>query len=79
VQLRLKSASALYFSSCFTTHHTAMRFSTPVCLLAFAALVAADEVSDVISLTAKTFQSTVDAEPITLVEFFAPWYGLITF
>jgi hypothetical protein len=55
-----------------------MRFSSPACLLALAALVAADEASDVISLTAQTFQSTVDAEPIALVEFFAPWYGLIT-
>lgn len=56
-----------------------MRFSTPVCLLAFAALVSADEASDVISLTAQTFQSIVEAEPIMLVEFFAPWYDLITF
>ena len=56
-----------------------MRFSTPVFLLAFAALVAADEDSDVISLTAQTFQPIVDAEPIMLVEFFAPWYSLITF
>ena len=56
-----------------------MRFSTPVYLLALAALVAADEASDVISLTAQTFQSIVDTEPIALVEFFAPWYGLITF
>ena len=54
-----------------------MRFSTPACLLALAALVAADEVSDVISLTAQTFQSTVDTE-LSLVEFFAPWYGLVT-
>ena len=56
-----------------------MRFSTPICLLAFAALMAADEASDVISLTAQTFQSTIDTEPIILVQFFAPWYGLITF
>lgn len=53
-----------------------MRFSTPACLLALAALVAADETSDVISLTAQTFESTVETESIALVEFFAPWYGL---
>lgn len=57
---------------------TAMRFSTPVSLFTLAVLVAADQASDVISLTAQTFESTVNAEAITLVEFFAPWYSLIT-
>lgn len=52
-----------------------MRFSTPACLLALAAFVVADQASDVISLTAQTFESTVNAEPLILVEFFAPWYG----
>lgn len=50
-----------------------MRFSTPVCVLALAALAYADQVSDVISLTAQTFDSFVSAESIALVEFFAPW------
>ncbi|KAF8974519.1 disulfide isomerase [Flammula alnicola] len=52
-----------------------MRFSTPVSLLALAAVVLANEASDVISLTAATFESTVNAEPLILVEFFAPWCG----
>jgi protein disulfide-isomerase A1 len=52
-----------------------MRFSTPVCLLTLAALVAADQASDVSSLTAQTFESTVNTEPMSLVEFFAPWCG----
>ena len=55
-----------------------MRLSTPVCLFTLAVLVAADQASDVISLTAQTFESIVNVEAITLVEFFAPWYGLIT-
>lgn len=41
-----------------------------------AALVsAADAASDVLDLTASTFSSTVDPEPLMLVEFFAPWCG----
>lgn len=51
-----------------------MRFTTPASLLAFAALVLAEGTSDVISLTAATFEDTVSAEPLMLVEFFAPWY-----
>lgn len=78
VQLRLKVPVSSIFPLALQPT-TAMRFSTPISLLALAALVAADEASDVISLTAQTFQSTVDAEPLALVEFFAPWYGLITF
>jgi protein disulfide-isomerase A1 len=38
-------------------------------------LVFADADSDVISLTAKTFEESVAAEPLMLVEFFAPWCG----
>ena len=56
-----------------------MRFSTPVCLLALAAFATADEASDVISLTAQTFESTVATMEVGLVEFFAPWYSLVTF
>ncbi|KAH9482699.1 Protein disulfide-isomerase [Psilocybe cubensis] len=53
-----------------------MRYSTPASLLAFAAFVLANEAaSDVISLTAANFESTVEAEPLLLVEFFAPWCG----
>ncbi|KAJ7179096.1 thioredoxin-like protein [Mycena filopes] len=45
-------------------------------LLTFVSLVAAadDDASDVINLTAGTF-SSVDTEPLILVEFFAPWCG----
>ena len=52
-----------------------MRFSTPAALLAFLTTVLANETSDVISLTASTFESSVNAEPLILVEFFAPWCG----
>ncbi|KAF9567323.1 protein disulfide isomerase [Agrocybe pediades] len=54
-----------------------MRFYTPASLVAFAAFVLANEgaASDVLSLTAATFESTVSAEPLILVEFFAPWCG----
>jgi len=52
-----------------------MRFSTPASLLALAALALAEGASDVLSLTAATFESTVNAEPMILVEFFAPWCG----
>ncbi len=45
-------------------------------LLALASLVFADADSDVISLTAKNFEESVAAEPLMLVEFFAPWYVL---
>lgn len=52
-----------------------MRLSTPASLLALAAVAFAEGPSDVLSLTAATFESTVNAEPIILVEFFAPWCG----
>ncbi|KAF8165301.1 protein disulfide isomerase [Crassisporium funariophilum] len=56
-----------------------MRFSTPVCLLALAAFAAANDAnandSDVLTLTTATFESTVNAESLILVEFFAPWCG----
>jgi hypothetical protein len=53
-----------------------MRFTAPVSFLALVALALAEEAStsDVLSLTASTFDSTVNAEPLILVEFFAPWY-----
>jgi protein disulfide-isomerase A1 len=44
-------------------------------ILAFVSLVLADDVSDVIDLTAGTF-SSIQTEPLILVEFFAPWYLL---
>lgn len=56
-----------------------MRFSTPASLLAFAALVLANEEaapSDVLNLTAANFETTVNGESLILVEFFAPWYVL---
>ncbi|KAF9485311.1 protein disulfide isomerase [Pholiota conissans] len=54
-----------------------MRFVAPVSFLALVALALAEEASpsDVLSLTASTFESTVNAEPLILVEFFAPWCG----
>jgi len=52
-----------------------MRLSTSASLLALAAVAFAEGPSDVLSLTAATFESTVNAEPIILVEFFAPWCG----
>jgi len=54
-----------------------MRFSslTPVSLCALAAFVVADGASDVLSLTSATFASSVNPEPLLLVEFFAPWCG----
>lgn len=44
----------------------------------FAALthtVLAEDASDVLSLTEKTFDDVVLKEPLMLVEFFAPWCG----
>ncbi|PFH52764.1 hypothetical protein AMATHDRAFT_139013 [Amanita thiersii Skay4041] len=54
-----------------------MRFASlaPVSLLALASLVLADAESDVISLTAATFEDSVNTESLMLVEFFAPWCG----
>ncbi|EGO01918.1 hypothetical protein SERLA73DRAFT_85940 [Serpula lacrymans var. lacrymans S7.3] len=55
-----------------------MRFSSVVkaaSAVAFATLVAAEGDSDVLSLTASTFESTVNPESLILVEFFAPWCG----
>lgn len=40
---------------------------------AFATLVAAEGASDVLDLKATTFSTSVDPEPLILVEFFAPW------
>lgn len=52
-----------------------MRLSTPASLLALAVVALAEDASDVLSLTAATFESTVNAESMVLVEFFAPWCG----
>ena len=52
-----------------------MRFSASATLLAFLTVVLANEASDVISLTTSTFEASVNAEPLMLVEFFAPWCG----
>lgn len=58
-----------------------MRFTSFVSAasaVALASLVAADadaeKPSDVASLTQETFESTVNPEPLILVEFYAPWY-----
>ena len=50
--------------------------SSAAFLLSLAAFVVADAASDVISLKAADFEATVAAEPLILVEFFAPWYLL---
>ncbi|KAF9534281.1 disulfide isomerase [Crepidotus variabilis] len=57
-----------------------MRFLTTASLLGLAAFVFADEAaseaaSDVLNLTAKDYDTIVNAEPLMLVEFFAPWCG----
>jgi protein disulfide-isomerase A1 len=45
-------------------------------LLSFAAGVFSSEAaSDVVSLNAANFEASVAAEPLVLVEFFAPWCG----
>lgn len=49
--------------------------TTSASILALASLVFADADSDVLSLTAKTFEESVATEPLMLVEFFAPWCG----
>ena len=49
-----------------------MRIPTFLSLL-LAALVVAEEPSDVIDLTPANFKSVVDSENLILVEFFAPW------
>jgi protein disulfide-isomerase A1 len=56
-----------------------MRFSSFVSVasaIALASLVSAEdaaESSDVLNLTKDTFTSTVNPEPLILVEFYAPW------
>jgi protein disulfide-isomerase A1 len=49
--------------------------SQAVSLIALAFLATAESASDVLSLTAANFDSSVKPEPLILVEFFAPWYG----
>jgi protein disulfide-isomerase A1 len=43
--------------------------------LSLASYVLADGDSDVLSLTAANFESSISSEPLILVEFFAPWCG----
>ena len=45
----------------------------PATAIAFAALVVAEGASDVLDLKGDTFESSVNPEPLILVEFFAPW------
>lgn len=52
-------------------------FQVPVCLLALASYAAAEasaDASDVLKLTAETFEKSVSDNSLVLVEFFAPWY-----
>ncbi|KAF9222009.1 protein disulfide isomerase [Gyrodon lividus] len=54
-------------------------FVSAASAVAFVSLVAADadaeKPSDVVSLSQETFESTINPEPLILVEFFAPWCG----
>jgi protein disulfide-isomerase A1 len=52
---------------------------TSIFSLTLATLVLADAASDVIDLTPSNIKSVVDPEKLILVEFFAPWYALISF
>jgi len=52
-----------------------MRFLAPASFLALLAVAFAEADSDVLSLTAESFEATVNPEPLILVEFFAPWCG----
>ena len=56
---------------------SSMRLSSlcPLALALLPSLVRGDghAASDVLSLTASTFESSVNPEPLILVEFFAPW------
>jgi protein disulfide-isomerase A1 len=53
-----------------------MRFISSVApVLALAALIVAEGVSDVLNLDATNFKSLVDPEEMILVEFYAPWCG----
>jgi len=48
----------------------------PASFLTLASLVFASEApSDVLTLTASTFESSLENEPLVLVEFYAPWCG----
>ena len=57
-------------------------FVSAASAVALASLVAAEgdaekKPSDVIDITQETFESTVNPEPLILVEFFAPWYVVL--
>lgn len=52
--------------------------SSPACLLALASFVLAEAASDVVKLTAATFDESVASNPLMLIEFFAPWYAYIS-
>ena len=47
--------------------------------LTLATLALADAASDVVDLTPSNINSVIDAEKLTLVEFFAPWYVFVFF
>jgi len=53
-------------------------FVSAASAVALASLATADgdteKPSDVINITQETFETTVNPEPLILVEFFAPWY-----
>lgn len=59
-----------------------MRFTSFVSVASVVTLVslasAKDAASDVLNLTKDNFASTVNPEPLILVEFFAPWQAVFT-
>jgi hypothetical protein len=52
-------------------------FIQTVSALAFVTYVAAEGASDVLDLKADNFESSVNPEPLILVEFFAPWLAFL--
>jgi len=79
---RLNTSTVLVFNASFVATHSCLSSSTPMklsffvpaSLLTLASLALAEgEASDVLSLTAATFESALANEPLVLVEFFAPW------
>lgn len=53
--------------------HLSSLITSAASVLALATFATAEGASDVLSLTADTFESAVNPEPLILVEFFAPW------